>query len=92
MIVHGGDAERVISGLDPRAVTGLYAGLAGYFRHVGRLPVATRHPHGPGVPALAVRRLAPLATRAPALKNRFSIFLCGETRARYELYVAFEEM
>ena len=38
VLVHGGDPERVISGLDPEAVTGLYVGLAGYFRHISRLP------------------------------------------------------
>jgi aminoglycoside phosphotransferase (APT) family kinase protein len=38
VLVHGGDPERVISGIDPDAVTGLYAGLAGFFRHMSRLP------------------------------------------------------
>lgn len=36
--VHGGDPERVIEGLDRRMVTDLFAGFAGFFRDISRLP------------------------------------------------------
>ena len=36
--VHGGTADRVVAHLDPHVVAGVFAGLAGYFQHVSRLP------------------------------------------------------
>jgi hypothetical protein len=64
VIVHGGDAERVISGLDPRAVTGLYAGLAGYFRHVSRLPPP------PGIPTVRAFQRWQFDALLPWLRER----------------------
>jgi aminoglycoside phosphotransferase (APT) family kinase protein len=46
VVVHGGDPERVIAGLDPRIVADLFAGLAGFFWHAHRLPPP------PGIPAV----------------------------------------
>ncbi|WP_250035780.1 phosphotransferase [Paractinoplanes maris] len=44
--VHGGDPERVIAGLDRRTVTGVFAGFAGFFRDISRLPPP------PGLPSV----------------------------------------
>ncbi|HEY0002903.1 MAG TPA: aminoglycoside phosphotransferase family protein [Actinoplanes sp.] len=46
VMVHGGDAERVICDLDPQAVTDVVAGMTGMFRHVCRLPPP------PGIPTV----------------------------------------
>ena len=46
IVVHGGDPERVIAGLDRRIVTDLFAGLMGMYRHHGRLPPP------PGIPTV----------------------------------------
>ncbi|MCO8272700.1 aminoglycoside phosphotransferase family protein [Actinoplanes sp. TRM 88003] len=44
--VHGGDPERVIAGLDRRIVTDVFAGFAGFFRDISRLPPP------PGLPSV----------------------------------------
>jgi aminoglycoside phosphotransferase (APT) family kinase protein len=46
VVVHGGDPERVIDGIDRRIVTDAFAGFAGMFRDVGRLPPP------PGIPTV----------------------------------------
>ncbi|MET0422468.1 MAG: phosphotransferase [Actinoplanes sp.] len=46
VVVHGGDPERVIAGLDPRIVADLFAALAGAFWHAHRLPPP------PGIPTV----------------------------------------
>lgn len=38
VLVHGGDADRIVAGVDPGVVLDILAGLAGYFRHISRLP------------------------------------------------------
>ena len=38
VVVHGGNADRIVAHLDPGLVTDFLAGLAGYFRHISRLP------------------------------------------------------
>ncbi|MBM2618686.1 aminoglycoside phosphotransferase family protein [Actinoplanes sp. LDG1-06] len=44
--VYGGDPERVIADLDRRTVTDLFAGFAGFFRDISRLPPP------PGLPSV----------------------------------------
>ena len=38
VLVHGGDATRLLDGIDPEAATGVIAGFTGYFQWQSRLP------------------------------------------------------
>jgi hypothetical protein len=38
VIVHGGDGDRLLRGIDPGIAINVIAGFAGFFTHMGRLP------------------------------------------------------
>jgi aminoglycoside phosphotransferase (APT) family kinase protein len=46
VVVHGGDADRILAGIDPQVVTDVLAGVTGFFLHACRLPPP------PGIPTV----------------------------------------
>jgi hypothetical protein len=64
VIVHGGDADRVLSGVQPRPANAVIAGLTGYFLHQGRLP------DPPGLPTVRAFQRAQGDALLPWLRAR----------------------
>ena len=64
VIVHGGDAGRVLSGIEPRHATDLIAGFTGYFLHQSRLP------DPPGLPTVRAFQGAQADALLPWLRTR----------------------
>jgi hypothetical protein len=62
--VRGGDANRVLSGVEPRPATAVIAGLTGYFLHQGRLP------DPPGLPTVRAFQRAQGDALLPWLRAR----------------------
>ncbi|WP_412742691.1 aminoglycoside phosphotransferase family protein [Krasilnikovia sp. MM14-A1004] len=66
VIVHGGDPAPLLTDVDPRAVTTIMAGLAGYF--VDR----ARQPPPPGIPTVRAFQRAQGAALLPWLRGRLT--------------------
>jgi aminoglycoside phosphotransferase (APT) family kinase protein len=64
VVFAGGDADRVIRDLDPVVVTGVFAGLTGYFERQGRLA------DPPGIPHVRAFQRAQGAALLPWLRAR----------------------
>jgi len=64
VIVHGGDGDRVLAGIDPRHATDVITGLTGYFLHQGRLP------DPPGLPTVRAFQRAQGDALLPWLRGR----------------------
>jgi Ser/Thr protein kinase RdoA (MazF antagonist) len=66
VIVHGGNADRVIADLDSQVVTDVMAGITGMFRHMCRLPPP------PGIPTVRAFQRWQSDTLLPWLRPRLS--------------------
>jgi aminoglycoside phosphotransferase (APT) family kinase protein len=66
VLVHGGDADRVIAGLDPQAVTDVVTGFTGMFRHL------CRQPPPPGIPTVRAFQRWQAGALLPWLRARLS--------------------
>jgi hypothetical protein len=64
VIVHGGAADRVLSGVEPRPAADVIAGLAGFFLHQARLP------DPPGLPTVRAFQRAQGDALLPWLRAR----------------------
>jgi aminoglycoside phosphotransferase (APT) family kinase protein len=67
VIVHGGDGDRVLAGVDPAVATDLAAGLCGYFLDVGRRPAP------PGLPTVRAFQRAQGEALIPWLRERLPV-------------------
>jgi aminoglycoside phosphotransferase (APT) family kinase protein len=66
VLVHGGNADRVVDSLDPHLVTDVLAGITGMLRHCGRLPPP------PGLPTVRAFQLWQAAALLPWLRSRLA--------------------
>jgi len=64
VIVHGGDGDRLLAGIDPQHAADVIAGFTGFFVHVGRLPPP------PGIPTVRAFQRAQAAALIPWLRER----------------------
>lgn len=64
VLVNGGTAERLLTGLDPDVVTDVVAGLTGFFLHTSRTPPP------PGIPAVRAFQRAQGDALLPWLRER----------------------
>jgi hypothetical protein len=67
VIVHGGDGDRLLEGIDPRHATDVIAGITGFFLDVGRLPPP------PGLPTVRAFQRAQGDALIPWLRDRRTI-------------------
>jgi hypothetical protein len=66
VIVHGGNADRLLRGVDPEIAIGVIAGLAGFFTHMSRLPPP------PGIPTVRAFQRAQGDALVPWLRDRLT--------------------
>ena len=66
VIVHGGDGDRLLTGIDPQQVTDVVAGFAGFFLDTGRRPAP------PGLPTVRAFQRAQGAALLPWLRDRMT--------------------
>lgn len=64
VLVHGGDPERALAGIDPATATDVVAAIAGLFHHVYRLPPP------PGIPTVRAFQKAQADALLPWLRER----------------------
>ncbi|MFI6073430.1 phosphotransferase [Actinoplanes sp. NPDC051343] len=64
VLVNGGTADRLLTGLDPEVVTGVVAGLTGFFLHTSRTPPP------PGIPTVRAFQRAQADALLPWLRGR----------------------
>jgi Ser/Thr protein kinase RdoA (MazF antagonist) len=64
VLVHGGNADRIVGDLDPHLVTDVLAGITGMLRHYGRLPPP------PGLPTVRAFQLWQAGALLPWLRSR----------------------
>ena len=66
VVVHGGDGDPLLAGIDPQAATDLIAGLAGFFLDTGRMPAP------PGLPTVRAFQRAQGEALLPWLRTRMT--------------------
>jgi len=64
VLVHGGDPDRVLAGVDPRTATDVIAAIAGFFHHIYRLPPP------PGIPTVRAFQKSQADALLPWLRER----------------------